>query len=431
LRLPRRFDPGNSLNLKKGYRKESDMSRKILIWISMGIFLFGIGGLVFAAEPIKVGVPMPMTGPYTADGLGSYQGVKFAADEVNAAGGLLGRPLEIIRFDIGDLSPELHMQAADKLIGRDKVDVINTGWVGWGQDVTAYGKYDVPFFLWDASIAAVDVYRSDPEKYFNFFHAVDVEGPIAIDEFDTMRTLPYKHPNQKIAIIVTDDAWGREIGTWMTKRTKEVGWEVPVYEIVPYGTTEWGPILTKIRSANPALIHIEVVSPPDVVTFFRQFMKQPTDTMIHTGYLIAQPGFVETLGKEGNGIMGQTAGIPIPVAPTPEGNAWLKKFNDTFNTPRPHASSFAVYTTLMMWADAVKKIGDVKKYREICEYVANTPFKSIVGRTFTFDKDRKIPLSSMPLAHMQIQNGELITVFEGPEKKYLNFEWQVPPWVKR
>ena len=65
------------------------MYRKGLAWIAMIFFIFGIAGLGWTAEPIKVGAPLCLTGPYAGDGLGYFRGIEMAIDELNKGGGLL------------------------------------------------------------------------------------------------------------------------------------------------------------------------------------------------------------------------------------------------------------------------------------------------------------------------------------------------------
>ncbi len=410
--------------------------KKIKIVISMIVIVFSlsvIAGFVWAADekkPIKVGVPLPMTGPYASDGVGYYRGIKLALDEINEAGGLLGRPVEMIRFDTQEFAPEIVMQAADKLLGRDKVDAVHAGWAGWGQDVRAYGKYEAPFFMYDESIAAMKVFREDPKKYSNVFMLGDVEKAIAKDLFDVMEQLPYEYPNKKIAVIVADDSWGTESGNGIKERAKEKGWEVSLYEVVPYGTTEWGPILTKIRTIKPAWIYVEIVSAPDVITFFRQFMKAPTNSLINYGYSLVPPEFIETMGEEANGIMGESiTAMPGPKGPTPAADAWLKKFREKFGAD-PQAGTYAVYVGVKMWAAAVEKVGDVKNYQAINQHIAKTPYQTITGRKISFDKDHKIPISIWPLTHLQVQDGRLVTIYTRPGEKYLDYTFQKPPWIK-
>ena len=116
--------------------------------------------LATAADTIPVGVPLAMTGAYTGSGEDYFKGIKMAIDEINESGGLLGKQLEIIRYDSKEFAPEVVMQGADYLCGQKKVTSVHAGWAGWGQDVRAYGKYDAPFFADDGSQAAVDVFRS-------------------------------------------------------------------------------------------------------------------------------------------------------------------------------------------------------------------------------------------------------------------------------
>jgi branched-chain amino acid transport system substrate-binding protein len=193
-----------------------------------------------AADTIPVGVPIPMTGWAAGSGSDYFKGIKMAIDEINESGGLLGKQLEIIRFDSKGFEPEVVTQAADYLCGQKKVASVHAGWAGWGQDVRAYGKYDAPFFADDGSQAAVDVFKEDPKKYYNIYQTTDVGVEQAKSMFRTLMALPYKYPNKKVVIINTDDSWGLEVGDTLEKSFKQSGWDLKKRETVPYGTNEWG-----------------------------------------------------------------------------------------------------------------------------------------------------------------------------------------------
>ena len=390
-------------------------------------------GAFFAAgawgEPIKIGVPLSFTGPYAADGLGYFRGIKMAVDEINDQGGLLGRRVEMVKFDTQDLAPERVMQAADQLVGRENVASVHGGWAGWGQDVRAYGKYEVPFFMWDASLNSVSVIRQDPKKYSNVFQLVDTERPLSRDMFKVMAKLPVSYQNKKMAVVNADDSWGIESAKGMIEIAEERGWEVVLHETVPYGTREWGPILTKIKSHNPAIIYVEIISTPDLITFFRQFMKSPTHSVINFGYGLSLPDFIENIGTDGDGLLGETTGLPYPKAPTPQAQEWMNRFEKKFGA-NPAAGSFAVYTGVMMWAEAVRSVGEVRDYQAINDYLLNTPYESIAGRTLKFDEDHKISTKSWPLSHLQIQEGRLVTIYHGSDNPYKDYEFLTPPWMR-
>ena len=91
---------------------------------------FSIAGLATAADPIKIGVAGPFTGGSSSMGVSMRDGVRMAADEINKAGGVLGRKLELVERD-DEAKNERGVQIAQELINKEKViaavGYINTG----------------------------------------------------------------------------------------------------------------------------------------------------------------------------------------------------------------------------------------------------------------------------------------------------------------
>jgi ABC-type branched-subunit amino acid transport system substrate-binding protein len=404
---------------------------------ALGILLILALGLMpatslWAADTIKVGVPLAMTGPYTDTGDNYWKGIKMAIDEINAAGGLLGKPLEPIRFDTQEFAPERVMQGADYLCGQIKVDSVHAGWAGWGQDVRAYGKYTAPFFADDGSQAAVDVFNEDREQYKNIFQLTDTGINQAQSMFNVLMALPYEYPNNKAVIITADDAWGTEVGDTLKKNFKEKGWEVAMHELVPYGTNQWGPLLTQIRRIKPAIIHVEIVSAQEVITFFRQFMQRPTSSILSYGYSLVPREVVETMGTEADGLLGEVpTAMPTPEAPTSEAQAWLDKF-ETIWGHVPQAGSWAAYSGVKAWATAVEAVGDEKNHDAVSDHIATHGYKGETG-WWKWDEDHVMRAGGdVPIAHFQVQNGEMVAIFtDPPTKPYKNYQFQVPRWIKQ
>jgi len=400
--------------------------------ILMVIFSLAAVPALMAAETIKVGVPLAMTGPYTDTGDNYWKGIKMAIDEINDAGGLLGKPLEPIRFDTQEFAPERVMQGADYLCGQMKVDSVHAGWAGWGQDVRAYGKYTAPFFADDGSQAAVDVFNEDREQYKNIFQLTDTGINQAQSMFNVLMALPYEYPNNKAVIITADDAWGTEVGETLKKNFKEKGWEVVMHELVPYGTNQWGPLLTQIRRIKPAIIHVEIVSAQEVITFFRQFMQRPTSSILSYGYSLVPREVVETMGTEADGLLGEVpTAMPTPEAPTPEAQAWLDKF-ETIWGHLPQAGSWAAYSGVKAWATAVEAVGDEKNHDAVSEYIATHGYKGETG-WWKWDEDHVMRAGGdVPIAHFQVQNGEMVAIFtDPPTRPYKDYQFQVPRWIKQ
>jgi len=370
-----------------------------------------------AADTIKVGVPLPQTGAYAASGEDYFKGIKMAVDEINQSGGLLEKQLQIIRFDAKEYSAEVVMQGADYL-ARKNVASVHAGWAGWGQDVRAYGKYDAPFFADDGSQSSVDVFNEDREKYYNIYQLTDVGVEQAKSMFRALMALPYEYPNNKVVIINTDDAWGVEIADTLEDNFKKNGWNVAMHEVVPFGTREWGPLLTKIRRIKPALIHVEIPSSMEVITFFRQFIRRPK--------------VVDILGQSADGIIGEMpTAIPGPKAPNQEAQDWLNRYHELYQHQLP-AGSWATYTGVMAWAAAVRNAGDAYDFKAVNKHLKEVGYQGLLGH-IKWDGSNVMRLqSAVPVSHYQVQQGELVTIFTDPPiKPYKDYSFKVPRWIKQ
>ena len=233
--------------------------------------------MVFAApataDTIKVGAPIPQTGPFASDGTVMEKAIKLAVEDLNKAGGVLGQQLEVIYFDIGDLTPDKLQAAAANLIDRNKADVIITGYGGFGPDIPAFCPYDVPFIHLDAFTSVVDLMNSMGCN--NIFNISDVEAAYGEAIFDQVMALGHTFPNKKLAIVHGPYEWESGLTQAMADKAKAAGWEVVLQEEVAYESVQWPSILSKIRGAAPSLIHIEVLDPSLTNTFIQQYREEP------------------------------------------------------------------------------------------------------------------------------------------------------------
>src|SRR5215211_5855233 len=78
---------------------------------------------VAAGPPIKIGLSITQTGPFSPPALFELQGYELAADEINKSGGLLGRPVALIKYD-DQGNPSTAVQLYQKLLTDDKVDLL-------------------------------------------------------------------------------------------------------------------------------------------------------------------------------------------------------------------------------------------------------------------------------------------------------------------
>lgn len=380
------------------------------------------------SEPIKIGAPLPLTGYAAGDGEHMLMGLELAVDDLNNSGGLLGRPVELVTFDIEDLLPEVVTASAEYLLKKENVDVIIEGYGGWGPDFLAYGaKSDVPFFHGSGSIQGANLVKEDPDAYWNMFQVFSVESTYGVRAFEGLTSFEddYVYPNKKIAIVHGDWEWDLLYTQAVADLAEADGWEVVVNETVPYGTTDWGAILSKIREEKPAAICCSVLSVADISSFVSQFLENPTSSLLDISYMVVFSEVQEAVGDKLAGTMGYVTSYVLP------GNEdWEQRFKDKFGMDYPLTTPPSTYDTVMVWAEAVKAVGDTRKYKEIADYIRNNPYNGLLG-LYDFDNPEQTikPGPERPIAYAQYKgNGEL--AFFGVDKFVLP-SWLDPKWKEK
>ena len=117
--------------------------------IATAAALIGLSSLSLAADPIKIGVAGPFTGGSSSMGVSMRDGVRLATDEINKAGGVLGRQLLLVERD-DEAKNERGVQIAQELINKEKVTA-TVGYINTGVAVT---------FSWLISSCAICTPRS-------------------------------------------------------------------------------------------------------------------------------------------------------------------------------------------------------------------------------------------------------------------------------
>ena len=171
-----------------------------------GICLVAVSVITIAAEPIVIGLPLNQTGPVgVADHQDHLNGTILAIEEINAAGGVLGRKLAYKVVDTDLLTPDGTVAGFQGLIDA-KVHAISSPFVlitNPAMDVAA--AYGAPYLTGDTKIDAINYYKSNPQKFSNWFHIDPPEvnyGVGMIPFLDALKASgKWKPLNNKIHIV--------------------------------------------------------------------------------------------------------------------------------------------------------------------------------------------------------------------------------------
>jgi branched-chain amino acid transport system substrate-binding protein len=219
-----------------------------LILIAAGILVFG-GPAQSAEKVIKVGAPLPLTGPVSPEGQKQVQGYELWAETANKAGGVkVGNErykVEIIVNDYQSNTPRA-VQLAEKLITEDKVDFLFSPF-GSGATKAASGvseKYGVPTIA--ATASTEDVYNQGYKYLFGTF----TPNPTLTEPLSDI--VKEKVPQvKKIAILARNDLFPLGIAQSMDASAKKRGLNVVFFEKYAIGTMDHASALTQIRAAQP------------------------------------------------------------------------------------------------------------------------------------------------------------------------------------
>jgi branched-chain amino acid transport system substrate-binding protein len=411
--------------MKRETLKGKNVTGFVLVVVGL-LFLISIVAWphgAMAQDPIKIGVPYPMTGPYAADGAEIIAGVTMAVEEINDQGGLLGRPLEVITADTKALSPE-DVDTAAKILDRQDVDVFIAGYQNYPACLV-FGEYDILYLSNDANSFFRNEYLKDPEMYWNVIQMAGVEANYGMDAFRTMtKLIPYRVPSKKVAIFTAENDYTMNISRSFKNAAIDAGWEVVIDELHPWGTTEFGVQMAKIRGQD-LIIFASIIDLREAAAFMREFLKRPTNSIVYYQYSPSIPEFLDVVGDDSNGIVWQIENAPVP---GPKADVWTKNYIERFKRNPGFGQAALLYDTVSVWAQGVRQVGKIDQ-RAIAKAILGSDYNGVTGKYAYNAEDQyvKTGYENVPMHFYQIQNGKHVLLYldDQPLGKFMT-----PPWLK-
>ena len=343
-----------------------------------------------AGAAIPVGQAAPLTDFAAADGIEFRNGLTLACEEINALGGILGRPLEPYFEDTGQMGDATNVQAVQRLIDRHAVHAVINGYnVGSGaavQDVIA--DSGIIYVHYDTTIAHNNLIKSDPDKYFGSFQGDPAELWYGEGLLDYLKSLEaggqWKPANDKLAIIASAGVYSVNIANAVKDKAAAYGWTVDLFETVNVPISEWGPTLAKIRQNPPGAIVITHFYPGDLAQFMVQFIQNPTPSLIYMQYGPSIPAFRD-IGKEAvNGVLYATV---VAALHDEIGKAFEARYKAKFGPQAGHLSGCQPYDGCYLWATAAAlaggtgEPGDEAQNRKVAARMRAQIFRGVNGVT--------------------------------------------------
>ncbi|MES2999210.1 MAG: ABC transporter substrate-binding protein [Pseudomonadota bacterium] len=261
-------------------------------------------------EPLKFGLAMPLTGSQALFGADQVKAAEWAVQDINAKGGIEGRPLEMIVLDT-QADPRLGINAVNRLINVEKVPVFGTAWSAVVKAVAPIANRGQTLEL------SVGANSPDIAKLGDYVYTTYPLADVDVRAQARYAVGTLKKKNAAVLYIHNDS--GVEGARIYRDAITEAGGKVVAFEAYDAQATDYTGAILKVKAANPDVIHIQglVSDLPLVIGQLRQLGLKQTISTYSAGY---NPKVVEQLGAAAEGLLVST------LAPSADLNPEVAKF---------------------------------------------------------------------------------------------------------
>ena len=395
--------------------------KKCVGMFSVIVFLIAVFSGPVCAESIKVGVVLPLTGKLAKFGEIENRSFLMALEEINAAGGINGKKIELIVEDTTG-KPDVGRSAIEKLISQDKVVVVGGGYsssVTWASIAVAQ-QHKVPFLV---NTGSADNITEQGWEYIFRLNPPVSEYPMGFASFVQTVAKDLK----TVAILHENSLFGQSGSKQFAEQCESLGLEVVMKEGYEAGAVDFKPLLTNVKAKDPDLVYM-VSYIMDAALLIRQSKELNLNPKLFVGGAagFTLPEFVKNVGEASEYVYSAT--LWTPSVPYPGAQEYFDKFVKKYDEPTEYHGAEA-YAAMYVIADALKRAKSITP-NDVRDALAETDMMTVFGPVKFVSYDKKTQQNKLPTFLVQWQKGQLETVW--PEDvataKYI---YPVPKWNER
>lgn len=394
------------------------MIRRMIRTCFAAAFLFAAAAVLaigaLAAEPLKIGFCMSLTGPFAVSGKQALIAMKLWQDDINAKGGLLGRQVQFVYYD-DQSSPANVSGIYTKLLDVDKVDLV----VGpYGTVMTAPAMpIVIAHNMVMTSLVALNV--NSHFHYPRYFAPAALGKDPVVDFskgfFDSAMKL---NPKPKtVALIAADQEFAAQNVKGAHQNAVAAGLQIVYNKSYPPSTVDFSPIVRAVQADNPDIVFVASY-PPDSLGMVRAMHEVGFVPKVFGGSMIGLQitNIQMQLGPLLNGVTAFAAWEPLPTMTFPGVMDMLKRYQAQAAGQGVDLLGYflapSAYAYVQILGDAVTAVGSLDQ-QKIADYMHHHTFDTVAGK-FTFDADGNATENRAIMVQYHDITGSTVDQFKDP-----------------
>ena len=335
-----------------------------------------------SSEPILIGVPTAQTAQAgVADHQDYLNGTTLAIEEINAAGGVLGRQLKTVVVDIDPLSPESGQVAINKLIDA-KVHAMSCAFVFTPVPVADVStRYKAPFLWGLTQRNFTDILAKSGDKYSHVFQTDPSEVhygytfPIFLKAMRDQGV--WKPINNGVHIVQEQIAYNQTISKALQTALPKSEFKLAGVTDIQYPVQDWGSVIQEIKKIGAGAVMIDHWVAAEYAAFVKQYSADPLKgTLVYLQYGPSQPEFLELSGPAAEGFVWSTV---LGVYADDKGKEFRAKYKKRFPGIMGLCYTGNGYDVTYYLKAAWEAVGDPSNFKAVCDWVRKTPYRGVCG----------------------------------------------------
>lgn len=417
-----------------------DQTRRSFSLAALGLALSASIALpARAADNIVIGVPAAQSGPVgVADHQDWTNGVMLAIEEINAAGGVMGRQLESKIVDLDMLTPEGNVAGIQALTEGGSHAILSAFTIIPQPAMDAAAPSGIPYLHGNTSSVNDNLFKGDPQKYRNIFQ-LDVPEVWYGSGFvkflqDMTESGQWEPKNNKIHIVQGQISYTQLISqaTQAAAAATDGEWEIAQITDIQFPVQDWAPVIRALQDTDAAAIMIDHWVAAELAAFAQQYVYDPVPgALVYLQYGPSQPEFLDLAQGAGEGMVWGTV---YGVYADEMGTAFREKYRAKYPGTMGMVYTGGGYDAVYMMAKAWEQVGNPDDFDAVGDAIRAMEYRGING-FYKFNPETNSGISYPNMtddpeagqAHLffQVQDNEHRIIAPTP---FAEVPFVAPPW---